>query len=98
MNAVKFAVALKSQVVIPGTTELTKKFPGDLVLSSNEAMVMAKVLFDGVSVFETELDMDTCRRAFETMFGRKLYFIGYYKRAPKGSVKKNVVTETLESE
>lgn len=98
MNAVKFAVALKSQVVLPGTTELTKKFPGELVMSSDEAMVMAKVLFDGISVFETELDLDTCRRAFETIFGRKLYFIGFYKKAPKGSLKKNIVTDTLESE
>lgn len=99
MNAIKFAVALKSQVVIPGTTEMTKKLDGDLVMSDPQLRTIASMMLDGVSVYETDLDVETLSLAFQAILGRKVYFIGYYAKAKdRFGAMKNTLTPTLEPE
>lgn len=81
MNQIKFSVALKSMVPVPGTMELVKKFTGEQVMSDPQVRTLASLLFDGISVYETDLDAATLELAFQAMLGRKVHFIGFFVKS-----------------
>lgn len=80
MNA-SFEVNLKTSFVNEG--KIVRSLSGLDILKDIKMLPLIAGIMESVSVYETDQSPESLQEMFSTMFGRPLYFIGYYGHGAK---------------